>query len=54
MGILGAQMVADGLEIGMFEKTFHHPFPQALAAIIGMDDDIAQPGERGMVGDAAY
>ena len=37
----------------MFEKTLHHPFAEAFGAMIGMDDNIAQPGERGVIGDAA-
>jgi hypothetical protein len=51
--IPGAQMMADGLEVGVFKETFHHPFAKPLASMIGMNDDIADPGERGVIGDAA-
>ena len=37
----------------MFEETLHHPFAESFAAMIGMHDDIAQPGEGGVISDTA-
>src|SRR5882762_5390406 len=53
MRVLGAEMMADGLEFGMFEETLHQPFAEPFAAVIWMHDDIAQPGERGVIGNTA-
>ena len=52
MRIPGAKMVADGLEVGVFQKTLHHPFAESFTPMIGMDNDIANPGEGRVIGDA--
>ena len=53
VGVLGAKVVADRLDTGMFEETLHDPFAQPPAPMIRMHDDIADPGEGGVIGDAA-
>ncbi len=52
MRVLGAEMVTDGLEFGVFQETLHDPFAELFAAMSGIDDDVTYPREGGVIGDS--
>ena len=45
LGVFRAQHLSGVTQFGMFHQALHHPFAQSLATVIGVDDDIANPGE---------
>ena len=53
MGVLGAEVMADGLHIRMFQETLHDPFAEPFASMIGMNDHVTDPSKGGLVGHAA-
>jgi len=48
--VFGAEMMANGLKVGMFEETFHHPFAKTFTAVLKIDDDVADPRKGCMIG----
>jgi hypothetical protein len=51
VGVLGPEEETQAVHLGVLRCDPDQEHPQAVAAMVGIDEDVAEPGECGPIGD---